>query len=40
MEKSEGRNAAAICCVSLIEPVRLCARSWRVTRLCAPCVMV
>lgn len=38
--KSEGHNAEAICCVTLIEPVCLCACSWRVTRLCVQCVMV
>lgn len=38
--RTKSHNAIAICCVCLIEPVCLCVWSWRVTRLCAPCVMV
>lgn len=38
--RTTGPNAVAICCASLIEPVCLCACSWRVTRLCVLCVMV
>lgn len=38
--RTKRHNAAAICWASLIEAARLCARSWRVTCLCVPCVMV